>query len=72
MNKPSSHSINCDDNATPVPSSSDITQTNTDVIVDTHEDEEIDEYRRRSPCTYSPVTFYIESESSKVSWNETP
>ena len=30
------------------------------------EDEDIDEFRRRSPGNRSPVTFYIESECSKV------
>ena len=63
MNKPSRHRINCDDNATSI---SDIIHTNPDGIADTTEDEEIEEYKRRSSSNHSPVTFYIESESSKV------
>ena len=62
MNKPTTHRINWDDNAT---LSSPLTHTDTDTI-DTTEDEDIDEFRRRSPGNRSPVTFYIESECSKV------
>lgn len=63
MNKPTAHRINWDDNAalTSPPSNHNDTET-----IDTTEDEEIDEFRRRSPGNQSPVTFYIESESSKV------
>ena len=61
MSKPSSHRISWDDNS----AVSSPPQTDTDAI-DTVEDDEIDKYRRRSPGTDSPVTFYIESESSKV------
>ena len=63
MNKPTSHRINWDDNAALAspPHHNDTIDT-----IDNNEDEEIDEFRRRSPGNHSPVTFYIESESSKV------
>ena len=62
MNKPTNHRINWDDN---IALASPPHHNDTDTI-DTTEDEEIDEFRRRSPGNHSPVTFYIESESSKV------
>ena len=64
MNKPTTHRINWDDNA--ALASPPHHHNDTDGTIDTTEDEEIDEFRRRSPGNHSPVTFYIESESSKV------
>ena len=67
MNKPSNHTrISWDDNATSLSSPLNQPNTTDSDINDTAEDEEIDEFRIRSPGNRSPVTFYIESESSKV------
>ena len=67
MNKPTNHTrISWDDNATSLASPTTHPNTTDSDINDTTEDDDIDEFRIRSPGNRSPVTFYIESESSKV------
>ena len=67
MNKPTNnHRISWDDNATSLGSPQNHHITVDSDVNDTTEDDEIDEFRIRSLGNRSPVTFYIESESSKV------
>ena len=66
MSKPTSHRINCDDNATAASPSNHMSNSDTEGI-DTNAEDYTDEFRRKNSDHHSPVTFYIESESSKVS-----
>ena len=66
MSKPTSHRINCDDNATAASPSNHMSSSDTEGI-DTNAEDYTDEFRRKNSDHHSPVTFYIESESSKVS-----
>ena len=67
MNKPTNNTrISWDDNATSLSSPPSHHIAVDSDVNDTTEDDEIDEFRIRSPGNRSPVTFYIESESSKV------
>ena len=67
MNEPTKHTrISWDDNATSFGSPPNNHVTTDSDINDTTEDDEVSDFRARSPGDRSPVTFYIESESSKV------
>ena len=66
MSKPTSHRINCDDNATAASPSNHMSNSDTEGI-DTNAEDYTDEFGRKNSDHHSPVTFYIESESSKVS-----
>ena len=65
MSKPTSHRINCDDNATEASPSNHMSNSDTEGI-DANAEDYTDEFRRKNSDHHSPVTFYIESESSKV------
>ena len=65
MHKPTNRSNICGDDVTVATSISVTTQSNIGAPLDTTEEEDLDELGR-SPFSRSPVTFYIESESSKV------
>ena len=65
MHKPTNRSSISGEDVTAATSISVTTQPNIGAPLDTAEEDDLDELGR-SPSSRSPVTFYIESESSKV------